>query len=262
MLKAKVFGIVAVVALPCFAQSTAAELLQKGMYAQQTAGDLDQAIAIYRQIVNSAPSQREIAAQAQYLLAESLIRKGDFTLASQEFARLARDYQEYSSVVSRMAAQAPRTVTINGGPEAGRGGGRGLPPGVTAEQAKQRELETAANSQRLMTMEFDPGRVVTVTGKVSQATWVNPRVWVTLETLTGKQTVALAAPNALVQSGFTRDKLKMGQDVTVSGIMARDGSPTVQANSISSEGKEIFNRSALPNPFETTIQRLRETHQQ
>jgi tetratricopeptide (TPR) repeat protein len=245
MVKTKVLGSVALAALPCFAQSTAAELLQKGIYAQQTAGDLDQAIAIYRQIVNSAPAQREIAAQAQYLLAESLIRKGDFTLASQEFARLARDYQEFSTVVSRMAAQAPRTITINGAPE-GRAGGRGLPPGVTVEQAKQRELELAAASVRLLTAEFDPGKVVTLTGKLSQATWINPRTWLTIETTTGKHTVALAAPNALLQIGLTRDKLKLGEEITVSGIMARDGSPTILANSISSEGKEIFNRSSLP----------------
>lgn len=57
-------------------QPTAAELLQKGIYAQETAGDLDGAIKIYHQIVDSHPTQREIAAQAQYRLGMTLLEKG------------------------------------------------------------------------------------------------------------------------------------------------------------------------------------------
>jgi hypothetical protein len=46
----------------------AAELLQRGIYAQETSADLDGAIKIYRQLVDSHPQQREIDAQAQYRL--------------------------------------------------------------------------------------------------------------------------------------------------------------------------------------------------
>ena len=41
---------------------TAAEQMQKGIYTQESAGDLDGAIAIYRQIVNSGSSPRDTAA--------------------------------------------------------------------------------------------------------------------------------------------------------------------------------------------------------
>src|SRR6516225_3681932 len=98
------FAIALFVAFPAPAQTTA-ELLQKGIYAQETEGNLDNAILIYRQIVNSAPTQRDLAAQAQYRLAEALLQKGDLATASKEFERLARDYSDQSNLVSSLAAQ-------------------------------------------------------------------------------------------------------------------------------------------------------------
>lgn len=92
--------------IPGSAQS-ATELLQKGIYAQQTAGDLDGAIKIFRQIVSSAtPAQRAQAAQAQYLLVQSLIRKGDFTVAAQELQKLATDYPDYKDLANSLVASA------------------------------------------------------------------------------------------------------------------------------------------------------------
>src|SRR5256885_17179162 len=90
-------------AAPGVAQTTA-ELLQKGIFAQETEGNLDNAIMIYRQIVNSAPSQRDLAAQAQYRLAQSLLQKGDLTHASTEVRKLGRGYAEYQKLISRLAA--------------------------------------------------------------------------------------------------------------------------------------------------------------
>jgi TolA-binding protein len=92
-------------ALPLGAQ-TAAELLQKGIYDQETAGDLDGAISIYHQIVNSGSSPRDVAAQAQYRLAQTLLQKGDLPNGAQEFSNLARNYADYGKLVSSLATQA------------------------------------------------------------------------------------------------------------------------------------------------------------
>lgn len=92
-------------AIPARAQ-TAGELLQKGIYSQDTAGDLDGAIAIYRQIVSSGNAPRDIAAQAQYRLAQSLIEKGDLANGATEFSNLARKYADYAKLISSLAAQA------------------------------------------------------------------------------------------------------------------------------------------------------------
>jgi len=91
-------------AAPGFCQD-AGELLQKGIYAQQSVGDLDQAMQIYRQIIGSSTDQK-IAAQAQFLLAQCLIRKGDLAGASQEFARLSQNYANYRDVVARLARES------------------------------------------------------------------------------------------------------------------------------------------------------------
>src|SRR5215471_6896151 len=128
---AAVFAGALLMALPAAGQ-TAAELLQKGIYAQETEGNLDNAILIYRQIVNSAPAQREVAAQAQYRLAQALLQKGDLATASKEFERLARDYADYQKLISNLAGQASSSRSFAGfaGP-GGRsgGGGRGVPGG-------------------------------------------------------------------------------------------------------------------------------------
>lgn len=99
-------------ALPVRAQ-TAGELLQKGIYTQETAGDLDGAIAIYRQIVNSGNSPRDVAAQAQYRLAQSLLQKGDLSNGATEFSNLARNYADYGKLIGSLAAEAQRQTQGN-----------------------------------------------------------------------------------------------------------------------------------------------------
>src|SRR5215472_18569894 len=115
---AAVFASLLFAAIPAAAQSTA-ELLQKGIYAQETEGNLDNAILIYRQIVNSAPTQRDIAAQAQYRLAQTLLQKGDLATAAKEFERLSRDYSDYGGLVSSLAGQMRPVPGVGG---RGRGG--------------------------------------------------------------------------------------------------------------------------------------------
>jgi tetratricopeptide (TPR) repeat protein len=127
---------------PDFAQ-TATELLQKGIYAEETSGNLDEAISIYRQIVNSASGQRDIAAQAQYRLAETLIRKGDLTGAAAEFQKLARDYPDQQALLrgSKVALAL------------GRGSAPSSAPGSLTAQAGV--LQSGHYHHNLTGVEFD-----------------------------------------------------------------------------------------------------------
>src|ERR1022692_1935765 len=79
--------------IPASAQS-AADLLQKGIYAQETMGDLDGAIKSYRQVLTSYPANKQIAAQAQYQLVLCMVQKGDRAAAAREFDALARNYPD------------------------------------------------------------------------------------------------------------------------------------------------------------------------
>jgi tetratricopeptide (TPR) repeat protein len=255
-------------ALPAAGQ-TAVELLQKGIYVQETEGNLDNAILIYRQIVNSAPAQREVAAQAQYRLAQALLQKGDLATASKEFERLARDYADYQKLISNLAAQASSTrlYSITGPGGRGGGGGRGVPegrggPGAPLDpealqkiQDEVKKLELArraqeqavlAQSQALLAMEFDNGTPINITGKLTRVVWTNPRAWITVETGSEEDKVMLHAPNYLVTHGVRPTSLRPGEEVTVTGVLAKDGSRTVRADKIIQDGKVIFDRASLP----------------
>lgn len=79
--------------LPGSAQS-AADLLQKGIYAQETAGDLDSAIQIFRQVANPAAGNKTVAAQAQYQLVLCMLQRGDRPGAAKEVDNLARNFPD------------------------------------------------------------------------------------------------------------------------------------------------------------------------
>lgn len=92
------------IVLPVAGQS-AADLLQKGIYTQETVGDLDGAIKIYRQIINSASQSRAYAAQAQYRLGLCLLKKGEKAEAAKAFEKLVQDYSEEKELVAKAKEQ-------------------------------------------------------------------------------------------------------------------------------------------------------------
>ena len=100
------FAMAAAVALswpatPGLAQ-TAAETLQKGIYTQQTAGNVDGAIQTYRQVISLAGADRATAGRAQMLLVSAYLQKGDFPGAVREFTALALNYGDQKEVVASM----------------------------------------------------------------------------------------------------------------------------------------------------------------
>ena len=96
---------------PARAQS-AGELLQKGIYTQETVGDLDGAIKIFRQILGSAAESRAYAAQAQYRLGLCLQSKGDSAGAAEAFRKLVKDYPEQKDLLAKAQQKLPRVNLI------------------------------------------------------------------------------------------------------------------------------------------------------
>ena len=213
-------------AVPVAAQS-ASELLQKGIYTQDTVGDLDGAIQIYRQIISSSPSQHEIAAEAQYRLAQALIRKGDLTGAALEFQTLARDYSEYQALISRMAAP-PRGVF--------------LPVTMTAPAS-----------------EFDSTKPVSISGPVVQMQWMMPRSWITVTDGSGTAwRIAIASIQEMAAQQWTRDAVKLGDRVSVTGSLAKDGSNTALADTVtSSTGKLLFSTANIDRAMQADLLKMK-----
>ena len=98
------FVAVAILALSLLATAgsaqTAAQLLQKGIYAQQTAGDADGAIKIYQQVIGMAGVDHAIAARAQMQIVSAFLQKGDLPGAAREFNTLKLNYGDQKEVVS------------------------------------------------------------------------------------------------------------------------------------------------------------------
>ena len=85
--------------------------------------------------------------------------------------------------------------------------------------------------------EYDSTKPVTVQGTVTKVEWMNPhaRFYVDVKDQAGKVTnweFELGSPNGLMRQGWKLDSLKQGDQVTVSGFRARDGSNVANARRV------------------------------
>ena len=85
-----------------------------------------------------------------------------------------------------------------------------------------------------------------MTGKVTKVEWMNPHTFFYIDVTdekTGKVTnwgMEMGSPNILMRNGWRRDTMKVGDVVTVTGSLAKDGTPTGNANSVMLNGKRLF----------------------
>jgi hypothetical protein len=85
--------------------------------------------------------------------------------------------------------------------------------------------------------EYDASKPVTIKGKFVKMDWINPHSWVHVE-VTGEdgkvQTWKAEAlpPNGLYRQGWRKDTLKAGEEISVEGFMAKDGSNTMWSRAV------------------------------
>ena len=97
----------------CSAQSgppTTAELLEKGIYTEETIGDLESAIQIYEQVIQKATSERPYAAKALYRISVCYRKSGDDARADEALRELVLKYGDQSDLVSLARAQMKEEV--------------------------------------------------------------------------------------------------------------------------------------------------------
>ena len=98
--------------------------------------------------------------------------------------------------------------------------------------------------------EFDSTKAVTLQGTVTKLDWMNPHIWIYLDTKDDSGTVAHwqcegGPPNTLTRNGWSRDSLKIGDTATVEGFRSKDGTNTCNARSVKlPSGKSVFAGSA------------------
>src|SRR5438552_893368 len=76
------------------------ELLEKGIYSEETKGDLDAAMKLYQQIVAEGKEGQAVAAQAQYRLGVCYYKKKNYTEATAAFEKLVKDYPEQKELLA------------------------------------------------------------------------------------------------------------------------------------------------------------------
>ena len=96
----------------------------------------------------------------------------------------------------------------------------------------------AAVAHHSFSAEFDSEKRVELTGIVTNIQWSNPHVWFYInvkDDATGEVTnwgAEMGPPHLLQRRGWRRDTLSIGEEVTVDGFLARNGSKRVNARSV------------------------------
>lgn len=94
--------------------------------------------------------------------------------------------------------------------------------------------------------EFDANKPVTLKGTVTKLEWANPHIWVYLDVKDDQGSQQRwqcegGPPNTLTRNGWTRDSLKFGDQITIEGALAKDGSKTCNVRVVKlPDGRSVF----------------------
>ena len=109
---------------------------------------------------------------------------------------------------------------------------------------------TPAIAHHSFAAEFDASQPVELKGTVSRIEWMNPHAYFYIDVKdgSGKMTswgLEMGSPNGLMRQGWTRNSMKIGDEVVVEGSRAKDGSNIANARSVVlGNGEKLFAASS------------------
>jgi DNA/RNA endonuclease YhcR with UshA esterase domain len=92
--------------------------------------------------------------------------------------------------------------------------------------------------------EYDISKPIKLQGLVTKVEWMNPHTFffINVKDESGNVTnwaLEMGAPSALQKQGWTRNTLQVGDEVTVEGSLARNGSKLANASAVYKGGKKM-----------------------
>jgi hypothetical protein len=103
-----------------------------------------------------------------------------------------------------------------------------------------------AGAHHSFAAEFNADAPIELTGTVTKVEWANPHTffYIDVSEPAGKVdnwALELGSPNGLMRRGWTRNSMKIGDTVTVTGWRAKDGSFKGNARSVTmASGQKLF----------------------
>jgi hypothetical protein len=105
---------------------------------------------------------------------------------------------------------------------------------------------TPALAHHSFAAEYDNKKPVTLKGIITKVDWTNPHVYFFIDVKDEKGDISnwgfeMGPPGLLQRAGWTRNTMKVGDEVIVEGTMAKDGSNQANARSVvmASTGKKL-----------------------
>jgi hypothetical protein len=110
---------------------------------------------------------------------------------------------------------------------------------------------TLVEAHHSFAAQYDANKPITLRGTITRMLWSNPHghLYIDVKMPDGMVVtweLETASPAGLYRRGWRRDDLPVGSEVVVRAFLARDGTPTANATTVTlvSTGKELFAGSA------------------